>query len=108
MSFLVTLVQEAQDDIERLFEFALQRELISPSGDVSKAHRAAESIYDGIKLLERYPFTCRKAAQGRLGPLHRELVIPSGSSGYVALFEILDGERVLVTAIPQQREDDYR
>jgi len=36
----------------------------------------------------------------------RELVIPLGRSGYVALFEITDAEDVVITAVRHQLEDD--
>ena len=37
-----------------------------------------------------------------------DLVIPFGSAGYVALFEIEDRQTVTVLAVRQQREDDYQ
>jgi hypothetical protein len=40
-------------------------------------------------------------------PRWRELLIPFGHSGYVALFEIDDDRTVTVTAVRHQREDDY-
>jgi ParE toxin of type II toxin-antitoxin system, parDE len=40
--------------------------------------------------------------------LVRELVIPFGHDGYVALFEIMDDRTVVVAAVRHQREDDYR
>lgn len=50
------------------------------------------------------PFSCRKAAQS---PFLRELIIPFGRSGYVALFEIRDAHEVIVGAIRHQNESDY-
>jgi ParE toxin of type II toxin-antitoxin system, parDE len=63
-----------------------------------------DAIKDGLKLLERFSFTCRKAGQS---PFLRELVIPFGHTGYVALFEIVDNKTVAIGAIRHQREDDY-
>jgi hypothetical protein len=40
-------------------------------------------------------------------PLLRELVIPFGSAGYVALFEIESFSTVTILAVRHQREDDY-
>ena len=40
-------------------------------------------------------------------PFLRELFIPFGSVGYVALFEIEGGDLVTVLAVRHQREDDY-
>ena len=37
----------------------------------------------------------------------RELIIPFGESGYVALFEIENRDTVTVLAARQQREEDY-
>jgi hypothetical protein len=57
-----------------------------------------------MRLLERNPYTCRIAYDN---PLERELVIPFGASGYVALFEIVGERDVVVSALRHQREDDY-
>jgi len=35
-------------------------------------------------------------------------VIPFGSAGYVALFEIEDRSQVTILAVRHQREEDYR
>jgi hypothetical protein len=35
------------------------------------------------------------------------LIIPFGRSGYVALFEIVDQENIVVSAVRHQLEDDY-
>jgi plasmid stabilization system protein ParE len=37
----------------------------------------------------------------------RELVIPFGGAGYVALFEIDDKGSVTILAVRHQREDDF-
>jgi plasmid stabilization system protein ParE len=58
-------------------------------------------------VLEKFPFTCRKAPQAN-SPFIRELLISFGKSGYVALFEIVDAQTVVVGAVRHQREDDYR
>jgi hypothetical protein len=50
------------------------------------------------------PLTCRKAAAD---PFVRELVIPFGGSGYVALFEFESADSIVVAAVRLQREDDY-
>jgi hypothetical protein len=51
------------------------------------------------------PFGCRKAEESN--PFLRELVIPFGDAGYVALFEVEDNQTVTVLAIRHQREEDY-
>ena len=104
MSFDVRLTPTAIDDLERLFDFVLERELRRSDGDLELAERALQAIKNGIATLRTSPFTCRKAGPS---PLLRELVIPFGRSGYVALFEILDDANVVVAAVRHQLEDDY-
>lgn len=104
MNFRVRLTREAAEDLEQLFDFVLERELQRNDGDLELAERALQAIKDGIATLRTTPFTCRKASQN---PFVRELVIPFGRSGYVALFEIVDRENVVVTAVRHQLEDDY-
>ncbi|WP_256220283.1 MULTISPECIES: type II toxin-antitoxin system RelE/ParE family toxin [unclassified Variovorax] len=54
--------------------------------------------------METNPFTCRIAFDDRL---ERELVIPFGASGHVALFHVVSEREIVVSAIRHQREDDY-
>lgn len=104
MAFKVTFSEAAAQDLEELFDFALQRELDSDTGNLDVPARALQAIKDGMAFLETSPFACRKAGNS---PFVRELVIPFGRSGYVALFEIVDGTSVIVGAVRHQREDDY-
>lgn len=104
MTYRVRLTREGEEDLERLFEFVLERELEREGGDLELAERALRAIKDGVATLSTSPFTCRKASQS---PFLRELVIPFGHSGYVALFEIVDSTSVVVAAIRHQLEDDY-
>ena len=104
MSYRVRLTRQAEQDLERLFDFVLERELASASGDFELADRALRAIRDGLATLASSPFTCRKAGDS---PFLRELVIPFGSSGYVALFEVAGASTVIVAAVRHQREDDY-
>lgn len=101
MTYRVRFTQEAEADLVRLYEFILERD----ATDWALAERALEAIRTGMVMLERTPFTCRKAATD--SPFLRELVIPFGAAGYVALFEIDDAETVTVLAVRQQRESDY-
>jgi plasmid stabilization system protein ParE len=98
--FKVRLTEEARDDLLRLYDFLL-------ASDLDVTERALETIGDALRLLEKFPFSCRKAVQGTHGPLLRELIIPFGSAGYVALFEIDDARTVTVLAVRHQREQDY-
>jgi plasmid stabilization system protein ParE len=97
--FVVRFTEEAEADLLRLFDFLLER-------DISTAERAELAIAKALELLEIFPFSCRKAAGGG-GTFLRELIIPFGNSGYVALFEIEAGGYVTILAVRHQREDDY-
>lgn len=104
MTFVVEFSREAAEDLQRLFDFALQRELDSATGDLDVPARALQAIKGGLAFLALSPFSCRKVGASSFV---RELVIPFGASGYVALFEIVGGTRVIVGAVRHQREDDY-
>ncbi len=104
MTFRVRLTREAEADLERLFDFVLERELGRDGGDLSLAERAVAAIRAGFATLKTSPFTCRKAGQN---PFLRELIIPFGRSGYVALIEIESATDVVVVAVRHQFEDDY-
>lgn len=104
MIYRVVLTAEAEEDLLRLFDFLIERELSRNGGDLDLARRAIEAIKTALKLLERFPFSCRKVGQS---PFLRELIIPFGHTGYVALFEIIDNKTVAIGAIRHQREDDY-
>ena len=104
MSFRVRLTRDAEADLGRLFEFLLDRELDRSGGDLQLAEQALEAIRAGISTLRSSPFTCRKAGSS---PFLRELIIPFGRSGYVALFEIVGVTDVVVSAVRHQLEDDY-
>lgn len=101
MNFRVRFTPEAEADLVRLYEFILDRDEV----DWPLAERALDAIRAGIRTLELTPFTCRKAEGG--SPFLRELVIPFGAAGYVALFEIDDPQTVTVLAVRHQRESDY-
>jgi plasmid stabilization system protein ParE len=104
VTFRVRLTREAEADVERLFDFVLQRELERDGGDLSLAEQAVAAIPAGFATLKTSPFTCRKAGQS---PFLRELIIPFGRSGYVALIEIESATEVVVVAVRHQLEDDY-
>ena len=98
MSFHVRISKAAQEDIERLLDF------LAPV-DYPTALRARAAIERGYEFLAEMPFACRKADDA--DPFLRELLIPFGGAGYVALFEIDDGATITVLAVRHQREDDY-
>jgi plasmid stabilization system protein ParE len=100
--FRVRFTPGAEEDLIRLYEFLLERN----TTDGAIAERALEAIRHAISGLERSPFSYRKAT-GASSPFLRELVIPFGAAGYVALFEIEGRDVVTVLAVRHQREDDY-
>lgn len=102
MRFTVYLTSEAREDLQRLEDFLVEMAL--EHGDFDLPGRAVEAIRNEMRILETNPYTCR-IAHGN--PLERELIIPFGSSGYVALFEIISDDEVAVPALRHQREDDY-
>ena len=57
------------------------------------------------QLLHGFPFSARKVDP--TNPFLRELLIPFGGTGYVALFEIQDSTTVTTLAVRHQREDNY-
>lgn len=99
MSFRVRFTLEAKSDLERLYGFLAEQ-------DLEAAERALDVIDRAWAILEEFPFSCRKAEDSN--PFVREIVIPFGSAGYVALFEIENQQTVTVLAVRHQREDDYR
>ena len=103
MSFVVQLSPTAEADLERLFDFLLDR--AETAADLDHAQAAIDTIRTtAVQQLAVTPFSFRKAAQN---PLQRELVIPFGSTGYVALYEIVSASQVVVLAVRHQREEDY-
>ncbi len=102
MSFAVRYSASAQDDLARLYEYLLDR--ATTVEDLDLAERALGAITGAVESLKRSPFISRKADDD---PFLRELLIPFGSSGYVALFEIEDAATVTILAVRHQREDDY-
>ena len=99
MTYKVRLTAEAVEDLDRLYDYLLQR-------DLDSAERALAAIDHSLDLLAHSPFSCRKA-QLQSNPRWRELVIPFGHAGYVALFEIDGATTVTISAIRHQREEDY-
>jgi plasmid stabilization system protein ParE len=104
VSYRVRLTRQAEADLDRLFEFGLERVLARDAGNLELADQALGAIRQGIATLRSSPFTCRKAGRS---PFLRELIIPFGRSGYVALFEIEDPANVVVVVVRHQLEDDY-
>ena len=99
VSFRVRFTLEAKADLERLYSVLAEH-------DLTAAERAPDVIDRAWTILEQFPFLCRKAEDPN--PFIHEIVIPFGSKGYVALFEIENEHTVAVLAVRHQREEDYR
>jgi plasmid stabilization system protein ParE len=103
MSFVVELSLTAEADLERLFDFLLDR--AETSEDLDRAQAAIDAIRSTAQhRLAITPFSFRKAARN---PAQRELIIPFGGTGYVALYEIVSASKVIVLAVRHQLEEDY-
>jgi plasmid stabilization system protein ParE len=100
LSYRVRFTEEAKEDLDQLYGFLLER-------DLNTAEDAVRAIEVGLEMLERFPFACRKAADGRHGPLIREFIVSFGNSGYVVLFEITARDIVTILALRHPRESDY-
>jgi plasmid stabilization system protein ParE len=103
MTFRVEFTPEADADLNRLFDYLLER-----AQNVEDAMRA----YDAVEViravanshLSTTPFSYRKV--GHRSTL-RELIVPFGSTGYVLRFDIRTPELVLVIGVRYQREEDF-
>jgi plasmid stabilization system protein ParE len=100
MTYSVRFTEAAEQDLLRLFDFPVEQ-------DITDARHAKTAIAKGIEFLSLFPFSCRKTEGSAVSPFLRELLIPSGSAGYVALFEIEDAKTATILAVRHQREEDY-
>ncbi len=103
MTFKVEFTPEAEADLNRLFDFLLDR-----AETVEQAMRACEAV-EIIRTvanshLSSTPYSYRKVGAR---PTLRELIVPFGATGYVLRFDIRTPELVLVIGARQQREQDY-
>jgi plasmid stabilization system protein ParE len=97
--YTVRFTEEAEEDLLRLYDFLIEQ-------DVAVAERALGAIHAAFEILKFSPFSCRRANMVD-SPFFRELIVPFGSSGYVALFEIEPANKVTILAVRHQREADY-
>ncbi len=103
MTFDVRFSAAADDDLARLFDFLLDR--AETVEDLDLAQAAIEAIRSAaLNQLAATPYSFRKAGKS---PTRRELIIPFGATGYVALYEIASPSSVVVLAVRHQREEDY-
>ena len=78
MTCKVRPTRDAESDLERLFDFPVERELAHDGGDLHLPEQAMVALRAGIATLQSSPFTCRKAGNS---PFLRELITPFGQSG---------------------------
>lgn len=103
MTFKVEFTPEADADLDRLFDFLLER-----AKTVEEAMRA----YDAIAVIRTVanshlattPYSYRKVGPR---PTLRELIVPFGATGYILRFDIRTPELVVVLGARHQREEDY-
>lgn len=104
MTFRVVVDPEANADLQRLYQYLLDRcEYIE---DLEVADRALQAIDEATAALAKVPFLCRREARSRT-PLRRELVVPFEAPGYVLKYEIASPTLVVVLAVRHQHEADY-
>lgn len=103
MTFKVEFTPEADEDLDRLFDFLLHR--AETAEDAMLAYEALAVTREvASRHLSMTPYSYRKVGQR---PTLRELIVPFGSTGYVLRFDIRTPELVLVIGARQQREEDY-
>lgn len=104
MTFKVEFTPEAEADLNRLFDFLLDR-----AKTVEVAMRADEALElirsVATSHLSTTPYSYRKVGAR---PTLRELIVPFGATGYVLRFDIRTPELVLVIGARHQREQDYQ
>lgn len=101
--FNVRYTPGAHDDVLRLFDFLLER--AQTALDLEHAQHAIDALANAVeRQLSRTPFIYRKSGDS---PFLRELIVPAGNSGYVALYDIEDASTVTALAVRHQMEDDY-
>lgn len=98
MIYPIRFTRKSREDLKRLYLFLYKQ-------DKNSAKHARDNIYKAIDMLRTFPFICRKVQANN--PFLRELVIPFGSNGYVALFEIEENNMVTILTVRHQREYDY-
>jgi plasmid stabilization system protein ParE len=92
----IVLARAAEEDLARLSEFLSEN-------DPGAALGAYDLIASAIDVLDSHPLIGRPAEHG-----YRELVISRGKSGYLALYDyVIADDVVVVLAIRHQREAGY-
>jgi plasmid stabilization system protein ParE len=85
--FPVVLTDEAADDLLRIEDFTIARELASSTRDLDVVRSLRDAVDRALRLLEFSPYSCRKAARS-LNDEQRELIVPFANAGLIAAFEV--------------------
>ena len=105
MTFTVKFAPSAGADMVRLFDHLLDH--AETADDLERAQDVLQALHTAIlSHLVTSPWSYRKADDGR-SSTRREFIVPSGATGYVALYEIESPLSVVVLAVRHQLEDDY-
>lgn len=103
MTFKVEFTPEAEADLDRMFDFLLER--AETVVDAMRAYQAIEAVRTAANShLSITPYSYRKVG---VRPTLRELIVPFGSTGYILRFDIRTPELVLVIGARHQREEDF-
>jgi plasmid stabilization system protein ParE len=96
---VIVFADEALTDLERIFEFNLERDPATALDHIAR-------IRSAVMILEDHPEIGRRIAPR--SPL-RELIVSHGKSGYLALYEYSKVEGVVrILCVRHQREAGYR
>ena len=98
--FEVRFTEAAREDLLELQAFLAEH-------SIDAAESALGTIERALTLLQEFPWSCR-ASTAISRSRFRELVIPFGRRGHVALFEIEGDDVVTILAVRHQRESDSR
>jgi plasmid stabilization system protein ParE len=98
VSYHVRTTAGARADLVELFGFLAAE-------DFDAAIQARETIAKALDTLALFPFNGRKVESDNA--FLREMVIPFGRRGYVALYEIEAEATVTLLAFRHQREADF-
>jgi plasmid stabilization system protein ParE len=92
----LVIAASADGDLDRLFAFLADQHLRA-------ALSAGDVIFDGLELLKRHPLIGRPVEDGM-----RELLISRGKTGYVALYQyVAKDDVVMAVALRHQREAGF-
>jgi plasmid stabilization system protein ParE len=103
VSFRVRLSPSAENDLVQLADFLIDK--AKTASDLALTQAAIDAIQRAaFSQLAATPYSFRKTGRSQT---RRELIIPFGVTGYVALYEIDSAASVVVLAVRHQREQDY-